>query len=124
MERRQLGRTEPRGRAMWHSIPAAGAAGLLLSMCSIVLSLGAPGLGWGLATVTMVALSLCCRLVGPGWVSVCLAVTTMHALTLGPLGGGPGASFGSDWLVGTVFTSIPFLAGAVALVATCLRSRT
>jgi hypothetical protein len=101
----------------------SGAGFVLLSVVSVVLSLGAPGLGWGLATVTMVAASLCFRLVGQRWLYICLAVTAIHLLTFGPLGGGAGSSFGSDWFIGAVFAALPFIAGVGALVVTYLQSR-
>lgn len=104
-------------------IRLSGAGFVLLSVVSVVLSLGAPGLGWGFATLTMVAVSLCSRLVGPRWLSVCLAVTSIHLLTLGPLGGGAGSSFGSNWFIGAVFAALPFIAGVGALVATCFHSK-
>jgi hypothetical protein len=115
---------------MKHPVPGhhrlirlAGPGFVLLSVVSIGLSLGAPGLGWAMATVTMVAASLCARLVGQAWLAVCLALTAVHVLTLGPLGGGAGSSFGSEWVIGVLFTGIPFIAGMGALAATCLRSR-
>lgn len=98
----------------------AGAGFVLLSLVAVVLSLGAPGLGWGLATLTMIAISLCARLVGRGWLYVCLALTLVHLLTFGPLGVA-GSSFGSHWLIGTVFAALPFVAGMGALVAIRLR---
>ena len=94
-----------------------GAGCALLSLVSIVLALGAPGLGWALASVTMVAAGLCVRLVGRTWLAICLALTTIHALALGPLAGGAGSSFGSDPWVGVVFAALPFIAGIGALVA-------
>lgn len=100
-----------------------GAGFVLLSVVSVVLSLGAPGLGWSLATVTMVMASLCSRLVGPCWLSICLAVTTIHLFTFGPLRGGAGSSLGTDWFIGAVFATIPFVAGIGALAATYLQSR-
>jgi hypothetical protein len=101
----------------------SGAGLVLLSVASIVLSLGAPGLGWGLATVTMVVASLCSRLVGLRWLCICLGVTLVHSVTLGPLAGGAGSSFGADWFIGAVFAAMPFLAGAGALVVTYVQSR-
>jgi hypothetical protein len=104
-------------------IRLSGAGFVLLSVVSMVLGLGAPGLGWGFATVTMVAVSLCSRLVGERWLYICLAVTFIHLLTLGPLGGGAGSSFGSNWFIGAVFSALPFVVGVGALVTTYLRSR-
>jgi hypothetical protein len=101
----------------------AGAGFVLMSVVSVVLSLGAPGLGWALATVTMVAVSLCSHLIGQRWLWICLGVTLVHLLTLGPLGGGKAPSFGSDWFFGAVFTAMPIVVGVVALVVTYLRSR-
>jgi hypothetical protein len=102
---------------------SAGAGFVLLSVVSLVLSLGAPGLGWVLATVTMVAVSLCSHLVGQRWLAICLGVTLVHVITLGPLSDSPGSSFGSDWLFGAVFTAAPLVVGVVALVVTYWRSR-
>lgn len=98
----------------------AGAGFALLSVVAVVLSLGAPGLGWGLATMTMIAASLCARLVGQRWLYVCLALTLVHLLTFGPLGVA-GSSFGSHGLIGAVFAALPFVAGIGALVVTRLR---
>lgn len=98
----------------------SGAGFTLLSVVAIVLSLGAPGLGWGLATMTMIAASLCARLVGQRWLYVCLALTLVHVLTFGPLGVA-GSSFGSHWLIGAVFAALPFVAGIGALVAAHVR---
>lgn len=103
-------------------IRLSGAGFLLLSVLSVVLSLGAPGLGWGLATITMVAISLCSRLVAQPWFYLCLAVTFIHLLTYGPLGGA-GSSFGNDWFIGAVFAALPFIAGVGALAVAYMRSR-
>jgi hypothetical protein len=100
-----------------------GAGFVLLSVVSVALSLGAPGLGWLLATITMVVLSLCSRLVGQRWLYICLAVTAIHLFTFGPLGGGSGSALGSNWSIGLVFAAIPFIAGIAALVTTHLQSR-
>lgn len=104
-------------------IRLSGAGFVLLSVVSVLLSLGAPGLGWGLAMVTMIVVSLCSRLVGKRCLYICLAATTIHSLTFGPMGGGAGSSFGSDWFIGVVFGALPFIAGTGTLVATYLRSR-
>jgi hypothetical protein len=104
-------------------IRIAGGGFALMSIVSVVLSLGAPGLGWVLATVTMVAVSLCSYLVGQGWLWICLGVTLVHLFTFGPLGGDTGSSFGGDWVFGAVFTAMPFVVGVVALVVTYFRSR-
>jgi hypothetical protein len=101
----------------------AGAGFVVMSGVSVVLSLGAPGLGWLLATVTMVTVSLCSRLVGQRWLCVCLGVTLVHLFTFGPLSRAPGSSFGSDWIFAAIFTGTPLVAGVVALVLTSLRSR-
>jgi hypothetical protein len=101
----------------------AGAGFVLMSVVSLVLSLGAPGLGWALATVTMVVVSLCSHLVGQRWLAICLGVTLVHLITVGPLNGSAGSSFGSDWLFGAVFTAVPLVVGVVALAVTYWRSR-
>lgn len=108
-----------------HPLPRwlSGVGFVLLSLAAIVLGLGAPGLGWGLATVTMVAASLCFRLVGRAWLCVCLALAAIHVLTVGPLGGGAGSSFGDNRFIGAVLAAFPFLAGAGGLVAAHVRSR-
>lgn len=111
------------GAGHYRLIWLSGAGCVLLSLIAVVLSLGAPGLGWGLATVTMVAISLCSRLVGQRWLYVCLAVTTIHLLTFGPLGGGTGSSFGDRWFIGAMFAAAPFIAAAGALAARYLRMR-
>jgi hypothetical protein len=102
---------------------SAGTDFVLMSVVSLVLSLGAPGLGWVLATVTMVAASFCSQLVGQRWLAICLGVTLVHVITLGPLSDSPGSSFGSDWLFGAVFTATPLVVGVAALVITYWRSR-
>lgn len=101
----------------------AGAGFTMMSVVSVVLSLGAPGLGWLLATVTMVMVSLCARLVGQRWLCVCLGVTLVHLFTFGPLSRTTGSSFGNDWLFAAVFTGTPLVAGVIALVLTRCRSR-
>lgn len=101
----------------------SGAGFLLLSVLSILLSLGAPGLGWGLATVTMIAISLCSRVVGRRWLWGCLIVTLVHFASLGPLVGRAGESFGSNWFTGVVFAAAPFVFGIVALVGTYFRQK-
>lgn len=93
----------------------AGPAFVIMSLLAIVLSLGAPGLGWMLATLTMVAVSLCWRRVGRRWVWICLGVTLAHLLSFGPLGGGDASSYGDNLALGIAFTAAPFVAGVAAL---------
>jgi hypothetical protein len=64
----------------------------------------------------MVAASLCFHLLGQRWLAICLGVTLLHVITLGPLSDSPGSSFGSDWLFGAAFTAVPLVVGLVALV--------
>jgi hypothetical protein len=101
----------------------AGAGFVFMSVVSLVLSLGAPGLGWALATVTMIAVSLCSALVGRRWLVICLGVTLFHLFSVGPLNSSPASSFGSDWLFGAAFTAAPLVVGVVALAFTYWRSR-
>lgn len=100
----------------------ARAGFLIMSFLAILLSLGAPGLGWMLATLAMIGVSLCWRRVGRRWVWICLGVTLIHLLTLGPLGGGGASSFGDSPAFGIVFTAAPFVAGAAALASAYWRS--
>ena len=96
---------------------------VLLSIVATLLGLGAPGLGWGLATLTMIAASLRARSVGRAALIVCLAITLFHALSWGPLATQPASSYGGVPLLDRVFTAAPFVAGIVALALLRLRPR-
>jgi len=91
----------------------AGSVLVLISLSSIVLSLGAPGLGWALSGATLIAASMCSPLIGRGWLGVCSVLTVALLLTFGPLGYYDSSTFELDWVV-AAFTFGPL---AVALVA-------
>lgn len=99
----------------------SGAGFVLLSVLAVVLSLGAPGLGWGLATITMNAVSVFSREVSRYAPGICLVVTALHLFTLGPMAGGA-VSSDNDWFVAAAFAVLPFIAGTGALVIGCLRT--
>ncbi len=111
------------GARLQRLISLSGAGFVLLSLISMILSLGAPGLGWSVATITMVGVSLCSRLVGRRWLSACLALTAIHLFTLGPLARGAVWPSGTGRFHVAMFAALPFLAGIGALVGTYLRPR-
>jgi hypothetical protein len=94
----------------------------LLSPGAIVLSLGAPGLGWALSGVTLIVASMCSPLIGRHWLVACLAFAIVHLLTFGPLGIYDSSSFDPD-LVKVVFTFGPMTIGLIALLLPFWRQR-
>lgn len=94
----------------------AGSVLVVLSFSSIVLSLGAPGLGWALSGATLIAASLCSPLIGRGWLVACSALTVVLLLTFGPVGYYDSSTFDPDWVM-AAFTFGPLAIGLVALLA-------
>ena len=66
---------------------AVRVASLVLSLLAIVVSMGASGIGWMLASVVLVAAALLLPLVGSAWFGVCLAIMLFHMVYVGPLHG-------------------------------------
>lgn len=87
---------------------------LLLSIGAIVLSLGAPGLGWAFASVILMIASLCTPWLGTRVVYPSLAVTAIHLVTFGPLTSSGGAHV--SWMIGAILSWGPFLVCGVALL--------
>lgn len=92
-----------------------GAILVFFSLSSILLSLGAPGLGWALSGSTLIAASICSLLIGRGWLIVCFILTVVLLLTLGPLGYFDSSTSDSDCVM-AAFTFGPLAIGLVALL--------
>lgn len=100
----------------------AGSTFVLLSLCSIVLSLGAPGIGWALSGITLIVASMCSSLIGRNWLAACLALAFTLLLTFGPLGTYDSSSFDPDWVM-VIFTFGPLTIGLAALLVQFWRQR-
>lgn len=100
----------------------AGSTLVSLSICSLVLSLGAPGLGWTLSGVTLIVASICTPLIGRNWLVACLVLTLVLLLTFGPLGIYDSSSFNPD-LFKIAFTFGPMTIGLIALLVPFWRHR-
>lgn len=99
-----------------------GSTLVVLSLCSIVLSLGAPGLGWALSGVTLIVASMCSPLISRNWLVACLVLTFVLLVTFGPLGVYNSSSFDPDWVMAAI-TFGPMTIGLVALLAPFWRQR-
>lgn len=93
----------------------------LLSIAAIVLSLGAPGLGWALASITLVLASVCSLWIGLRVVCLCLAATTIHFVTFGPLTYSVGSNV--SWVAVAIFGWGPFIVCGLALLLSFWRRR-
>lgn len=93
----------------------AGSTLVLLSLCSIVLSLGAPGVGWALSGISLLLASMCSSTIGRSWLIVCFVLTFALLLTFGPLGIYDSSPFDPD-LVMVAFTFGPLTIGLVTLL--------
>lgn len=92
-----------------------------LSIAAIVLSLGAPGLGWAFASMILLAASVCARWIGLRLVSLCMTVTVIHFVTVGPLSDSGGANVG--WGVVIFFWWGPLIVSGLVLLMSLLRAR-
>ena len=100
----------------------AGAALVLLSFTAIVVSLGAPGIGWTLSGATLIVASSCSPLIGRGWLVICSILTVVLMLTFGPLVYYDSSIFDPNWVM-AAFTFGPLAIGLVALLAAFGRQR-
>jgi hypothetical protein len=83
---------------------------IFLSVFSIVISLGMPGVGWIVSVLTLIIASLVAALIGKRPVAVVLGISLVHLVSFGPLAGfdvqpGVGYSFAAITVV------LPFLLG-------------
>ena len=74
-----------RGKARSRLALVTGIILAFLSLAALVLSMGAPGLGWALASIILFLACLCSHWIGLRFVCLCLAVTVIHFVTFGPL---------------------------------------
>lgn len=100
----------------------AGSARVVLSLCSIVLCLGAAGAGWAVSGATLVVASLCAPLIGRHWLAVCLVLTFALLVTFGPLGVYDSATFDPDWVMAAM-TFGPIMIALVALLVPFWKKR-
>lgn len=100
-----------------------GALLVAISAAAIVLSLGAPGLGWALASIILVLASFCIAWLGRRIVAVCLAVAIVHFFTFGPFTYQTGSAINVSWLVSIGLGWGPLLISSVALIASIMRFR-
>lgn len=85
-----------------------------LALLACVLGLGAPGLGWMLGALALIAAAVWSRRIGKRRLAFVLAVSVGHLFTLGPLASTAGASaMPVPFLV--IFVLVPVLAGLLAL---------
>ncbi|HEX8612204.1 MAG TPA: hypothetical protein VF800_13025 [Telluria sp.] len=61
------------------------AACIFLSIVSMVVSLGAPGIGWVSAATILVIATFMTPLIGRLKLGICLVITVVHLFTFGPL---------------------------------------
>lgn len=95
---------------------------ILLSLGSIVLSLGAPGLGWVLSGVTLIDASMCSALIGRRWLLVCMGLTVALLLTFGPLGHYKSSALDSNWVM-AAFTFGPLAIGLAAFLVPLFKQK-
>ncbi len=93
-----------------------------LSLCSIVVSLGAPGLGWALSAATLITACICSTLIGRKWLLTCLILTLVLLVTFGPLGVYDSSSSDADWVM-AILTIGPISIGLVTLLLPFWRQR-
>lgn len=89
---------------------------IFLSIVAIVLSLGAPGLGWALASIILVMASLCLPWIGQRFVVLCMAVTVIHFVTFGPLTYSGASPSNVSWIIVAVFGWGPFVICGIAVL--------
>jgi hypothetical protein len=92
-----------------------GSALLILSLCAIVLSLGAPGLGWALSNATLLGACVVSNLIGRKWLLACLILTCLLLVTFGPLGIYESSRFDPDWPM-SAFTFGPVMISLLTLL--------
>lgn len=94
---------------------ALGIGLVALSILAVVVSVGAPGIGWMLAVVTLYAGGLSAPRTGRRQLLAVLAIGLLHLFLVGPLagfrwiGGGPGAGFV------IFFVALPLATASIAL---------
>ncbi len=84
-----------------------------LSLGAILLSMGAPGVGWVLSSATLIAASVCAHFIGRAWLLACSLLSVALLLTFGPLGYFDSSKFDPNLMM-VAFTFGPL---AVALIA-------
>ncbi|NRR29518.1 hypothetical protein HSX11_04885 [Oxalobacteraceae bacterium] len=99
---------------------------VLLSLLSIVLSLGAPGIGWVVAVVSLALASFLSRLTGKKYVAMSLMLSIFHLFSFGPLAGmfsasNPVAQISVGFLIG--FVALPFTLAVLSLLAPVPKNR-
>lgn len=102
-----------RGKARSRLALVTGIILAFLSLAALVLSMGATGVGWALASIILFLACLCSHWIGLRSVCLCLAVTVIHFATFGPL-----SSVGSNVSSVTVVIFVwgPFIASGLALL--------
>lgn len=95
--------------------------GIFISLAtfSVLVSLGAPGLGWVVAAVNLFLVSLLTPLIGRRWVGLCLGISIVHLFTFGPMSD-PKSLLDAPLLFSLGFVLAPVL---IALVSLRMRSR-
>ncbi|UOD30342.1 hypothetical protein INH39_00870 [Massilia violaceinigra] len=61
------------------------AACILLSLVSMVVSLGAPGIGWMIAAAILIIATFMTPLIGRLKLGICFVITVIHLFTFGPM---------------------------------------
>lgn len=83
---------------------------IFLSVSSIVISLGMPGVGWVVSALTLTIASLAAALIGKRPVAIVLGISLVHLVSFGPLAGfevQPGTGYG----FAAITVVLPFLLG-------------
>ncbi len=100
----------------------AGPVLVFFSICAVILSFGAPGLGWALSGITLIAASMCTSLIGRSWLVACTVLTLALLFSFGPLGYFQWSAIRFDAAM-ALFTFTPLAIAMVALMRPLWRPR-
>jgi hypothetical protein len=94
-----------------------GRRGLLFfALFSMLISMGAPGLGWVIAAFNLLLAGLFIPLIGRRCLGLCLVITIAHLFTFGPMSGAQ-SSFKTSPLFSAGFVLLPLaVAGCLLLM--------
>ena len=94
----------------------AGGMCYFLAIFSILVSMGAPGLGWVVAVVNLLLAGLFIPRIGRRCLGLCLPITIVHLFTFGPMSGAE-SSFKTSPLFSVGFVLLPIvIAGCLLLM--------
>ncbi len=98
----------------WLTLLAGGVC-YFFAVFSILVSLGAPGLGWVIAALNLLLAGLFIPLIGRRCLGLCLVITIAHLFTIGPMSGVE-PSFKTSPLFSAGFVLLPIVIAACLLL--------